>query len=434
MLPVTLSASSAAWLLAVGIVICVQLLINIVLSLWRQKHQADQLTQLTQSVSEQSRATQESQLRRELQNQQLQETLTTLNQAQHTQRAQFDAYLIKSQQSLNSQINQSMQDVRTQLTQRLDSQAQQARDQAERLTKTVDQKLNLISGQVEKRLSDGFEKTATLFHDVVKRLALIDQAQQKITELSNNVVNLQAILSDKHARGAFGEMQLSILIQNVMPSNAYALQHTFSTGKRVDCLLRLPEPTGNIAIDAKFPLDTYQLMTASETPDAEKKKLRQVFRQDVKKHIQDIADKYIIAEETADSAMMFIPAEAVFAEIHAHYPEVISFAHQAKVWLASPTTLMAILTTSLAVIKDVETRKQVHLIQRHLHHLSQDFNRFQKRMDILSRHIEQAHNDVSLVHTSSKKITSRFAKIEQVELQAEGLGDPSLSDPSAEED
>lgn len=289
------------------------------------------------------------------------------------------------------------------------------------ITQDIQQRLQTISQQVDKRLNDGFEKTTETFTRIVERLAVIDAAQKKITELSTNVVSLQELLSDKRSRGAFGEVQLSALIHNVLPESNFSLQYTLSNGKRVDCMLFLPAPTGNVAIDAKFPLENFQLMMDHALPEVERKAAEQRFRLDIRKHIQDISEKYIIEGETADGAVMFIPAEAIFAEIHAHYPDVIEFAQKSRVWLASPTTVMAILTTARAVLKDAATRKQVHIIQDHLRMLAADFSRFEKRMDALAKHIEQAHTDVSEVQTSANKITSRFNKIEKVE-----LGDPDV--------
>jgi DNA recombination protein RmuC len=289
------------------------------------------------------------------------------------------------------------------------------------LHELLQKRLNDISGQVETRLNKGFEKTTETFTDVIKRLALIDEAQKKITELSGNVVSLQEVLTDKRSRGAFGEVQMAGLIRNVMPENSYALQHSLSNGTRVDCMMFLPEPTGNIALDSKFPLDSFQKMMDDEASDAERLAAEKQFRLDIKKHIKDIADKYIIENETADGAIMFIPAEAVFAEIHAHQPQLVEEAQRARVWLVSPTTLMAVLTTARAVLKDSATRKQVHVIQDHLVYLAKDFDRFKKRMDNLSRHIQQANRDVEDVHKSATKISSRFEKIEKVEIEQEDV-------------
>jgi len=191
---------------------------------------------------------------------------------------------------------------------------------------------------------------------------------------------------------------------------------------RADCVLFLPEPTGTVCIDSKFPLESYQRMMDATLGDADRKTAEQQFRQDIKKHIKDISTKYIIPGETSDGAMMFIPAEAVFAEIHGHYPDLVEEAQRARVWLASPTTMMAVLTTARAVLKDSATRQQVHIIQDHLVALSQDFSRFQQRMDKLASHIDLANRDVIDVNKSAKKITSRFTKIEKVELEGEDAG------------
>ena len=335
--------------------------------------------------------------------------------SQQQSRQQFDQHQIQSLKLIQESMQNAMVEVRNQVAGILNQNTQRLTEQVDKLTQTTKEKLNDISNEVNKQLSSGFEKTTNTFTDVVKRLAIIDEAQKKITELSGSVTSLQSILSDKKSRGAFGEVQLQNLLQNMLPETHFSLQHTLSNGKRADCLLLLPEPTGNIVIDAKFPLENYRkLQNASN--DVEKKSAEAQFRIDIKKHIQDIADKYIIENETADGAMLFIPAEAIFAEIHAHYEDLVEFAHQKRVWLASPTTMMAILTTARAVLKDAATRQQIHIIQEHLVGLGKDFERFQKRMDDLAKHVNQAHQDVELVHKSSQKLTSRFQKIEKVEM------------------
>ena len=284
------------------------------------------------------------------------------------------------------------------------------------LTKQTDERLQQISGQVEKRLTEGFEKTTATFGDILKRLALIDEAQKRITELSSNVVSLQEVLSDKRSRGAFGEVQLSALIRNVLGEENYALQYTLPNGRIADCILFLPQPTGNVVIDAKFPLESFRRMTDPEVAESDRREAERQFKLDIQKHIQDIGSRYIIPGTTSDGAVMFIPAEAVFAEIQAHHPDLVEKAHAARVWLVSPTTLWAILNTARAVLKDAATREQVHVIQEHLGLLSKDFERFRKRMDALAQHIRQANDDVEQVHTSARKIASRFGKIERVEL------------------
>jgi DNA recombination protein RmuC len=323
--------------------------------------------------------------------------------------------------TLEKDLREDVDTVRKRVDESLEKNSRQLGERFKELIDTNEKRLGEISSKVEERLDKGFEKTTSVFTEVQKRLALIDKAQEKIAELSGNVVSLQEVLSDKRSRGAFGEVQLSALISNMMPDNSYSLQHTFDNGVRADCVLYLPEPTGTICIDSKFPLESYQRMTDGALGDADRRSAEQQFRQDIKKHIRDIASKYIIPGETSDGAVMFIPAEAVFAEIHGHYPDLVEEAQRARVWLASPTTMMAVLTTARAVIKDAATRQQVHIIQEHLVALSKDFDRFQTRMDKLATHIGQANKDVGEVQTSARKITSRFTKIEKVELEGEGL-------------
>jgi DNA recombination protein RmuC len=284
------------------------------------------------------------------------------------------------------------------------------------LNTRIDQRLGEISGKVNERLDEGFRKTNETFVSVMSRLATIDEAQKKIESLTGSVVSLQELLGDKRARGAFGEVQLEGLVRNALPPNAYEMQATLSSGARADCVLKLPAPTGRIAIDSKFPLENYHRMFAAEANDLERAAAQKLFRQDLRRHVDAISSKYIIAGETSNGAVMFIPAEAVFAEIHAHHAEVVDYAMTHCVWIVSPTTLMAVLNTARAVLKDTETRRQVHVIKDCLARLAVDFNRFDERMRDLARHIRQAHEDVEKVQVSSSKITQRFAQIEAVEL------------------
>jgi DNA recombination protein RmuC len=302
----------------------------------------------------------------------------------------------------------------------------------ELLTKTTDSRLEQISGKVTERLEEGFKKTNETFVSVMERLATIDEAQKKIDGLTSNVVSLQELLGDKRSRGAFGEVQLENLVRNILPEMAYEFQYTFkSNGARADCVLKLPAPTGMVAVDAKFPLENYRRMFEAGLPELERVAAQRLFRADVKKHVDDIAAKYIIAGETSDGAVMFVPAEAVFAEIHAYHSEVVDYAMQRRVWIVSPTTLMAVLNTARAVMKDVATREQVHIIKDELGKLGKDFQRFDARMKKLADHIRLAHQDAEEVRVSSDKITRRFTQIERVELdqpdQVRSL-DPSLLD------
>lgn len=308
----------------------------------------------------------------------------------------------KAQQEL---IQSTMRNATLQLTASIES-----------LTKTVDGRLEQIGGKVSERLDEGFKKTNQTFMDVMARLATIDEAQKKIDGLTTNVVSLQELLGDKRSRGAFGEVQLEALVRNVLPVNSFAMQYTFENGTRADCALFLPEPTGTVAVDSKFPLENYHRMLDNKLSDAEKLLAEKQFKLDVKKHVDDIAKKYIISNVTSDGAVMFIPAEAVFAELHAYHADVIEYAMNRRVWVVSPTTLMAVLNTARAVLKDVETRKQVHVIKEELGKLSKDFGRFDLRMKKLADNIRQAHENAQDVHISSQKITQRFAQIERVEL------------------
>ncbi|WP_418333306.1 DNA recombination protein RmuC [Pseudothauera hydrothermalis] len=287
----------------------------------------------------------------------------------------------------------------------------------EALTRSVNERLEAIGGQVNQRLDEGFRKTNETFANVMARLATIDEAQKKIDGLTTNVVSLQELLGDKKARGAFGEVQLEALVRNSLPPEARLFQATLPNGTRVDCLLRLPEPTGQVAVDAKFPLENYHRMFDASLAEADRRAAQTAFRADVKRHIDAIADKYIIPGVTADGAVMFLPAEAVFAELHAYHPEVVTYAQTRRVWIVSPTTLMAVLNTARAVLKDVETRKQIHVIKDALAKLAADFQRFDERMNALARHIEQAGRDVQAVQVSSRKISAHFKKIESARLE-----------------
>ena len=327
-----------------------------------------------------------------------QQNTRALATLQHSMRTGFD--------SLHQQLGEALLRSSTDLGQRVEA-----------LTRVTDERLKAIAGQVDKRLSDGFEKTTATFTDVIKRLALIDEAQKKITALSSDVVSLQEILVDKRSRGAFGEVQLAQLVANVMPPQSYALQHRLGNERIADCALFLPYPTGTICIDSKFPLESFRFMTDNTRAEVDRKRAEAQFKQDIRKHIKDIAEKYIVRDVTADSAIMFIPAEAVFAEIQAHHPDLVELAQANRVWLTSPTTLWAILNTASAVLKDAATREQVDIIQQHLGYLADDFQRFRTRMDKLAVHIQQANKDVDEVNISARKITERFEKIERVELE-----------------
>ncbi|MBT6251463.1 MAG: DNA recombination protein RmuC [Nitrosomonadales bacterium] len=347
----------------------------------------------------------------------LRSTRKSLNDLQMSQQAALSKIREEITEKLHKTLSEQGKAQQETLQNSLKNTALQLIASVETLTKSVDKRLEAITGKVQERLDEGFKKTNQTFISVMERLATIDEAQKKIDGLTTNMVSLQELLGDKRSRGAFGELQLEGLIKNILPPDSYSFQHTFSKGARADCVLFLPDPTGTVAVDSKFPMENYQKMFDVKRTDLEKAKAQKQFKVDVKKHISDIAKKYIITDETSDGAVMFIPAEAVFAEIHAYHPELIQEAMAKKVWLVSPTTLMAVLNTARAVLKDVETRKQVHIIKSELGKLGKEFNRFDTRMKKLADNIRQAHENAQDVHITSQKITQRFTQIEKVELE-----------------
>ena len=291
-------------------------------------------------------------------------------------------------------------------------------DATQTLHSTIDERLDRIAGRVNERLDEGFRKTNETFVNVMTRLATIDEAQKKIENLTGSVVSLQELLGDKRARGAFGEVQLEALVRNVLPASAFEMQATLSNGTRADCVLMLPPPTGKVAVDSKFPLENYNRMFDPEASEVDRALAQKQFRLDVRRHIDAISAKYIVSGETSDGAVMFVPAEAVFAEIHGHHGEIADYALAKRVWIVSPTTLMAVLNTARAVLKDVETRRQIHVIKDALARLAVEFGRFDQRMQDLVKHIRQAHEDAEKVQLTSGRISQRFAQIEGVEVEA----------------
>ncbi len=301
----------------------------------------------------------------------------------------------------------------------LRSMGAQITQQAETMTKTVDGRLEQISGKVNERLDEGFKKTNETFANVMARLAVIDEAQKKIDSLTTNVVSLQQVLSDKSARGAFGEVQLEALVRDTLPPGVYEFQAAVGTGReKADCVLTMPDGTTKMAIDSKFPLSNYRVAIDATQPEAARTVARKQFATDVKKHINDIATKYIQPEANADAAVMFIPSEAVFAEIIGNHADVVAQAQAQRVWLTSPTNLMALLHIVRAMIRDAEMRKQAAVIKNELGKLGGDFGRFQERMDKLATHIKQANDDAEQVQISSRKISSHFERIKSVEIEA----------------
>jgi len=292
--------------------------------------------------------------------------------------------------------------------------AQSAAERAE-LLRTLQERLDGVSKRMGDSLEKSATKTASSLGELGKHLNVIDQAQKNISDLAGQVVGLQDILDNKQTRGAFGEVQLENLVTSILPPSAYVFQASLSNQRRVDCLIKLPQPPGPIAIDAKFPLESYHALHNAED-DSQLKTAQRAFRTAIRKHVKDIQERYILAGETADSALMFLPSEAVYAELHANFPETVEQSYRARVWIVSPTTLMATLNTVRAVLKDARMREQAGVIQAEVQKLLDDVRRLDDRTQKLQSHFGQASKDLELIATSTKKITHRATKIEDVQL------------------
>jgi DNA recombination protein RmuC len=290
-----------------------------------------------------------------------------------------------------------------------------------KITKDMQLKLDEISDRVRENLDQGFKKTNETFTSVVERLAKIDEAQKKIESLSTNVVSLQDILTDKKSRGIFGEVQLNQILNSVFGDKndkVYRTQYTLSNGTICDSILFLPEPTGSIVVDSKFPLENFRRMFDMAFTEIERREFAKEFKLNLKKHIDDISNKYIITGETTDQAILFLPAEAIFAEIYAYHQDIIEYAQKKKVWLTSPTTFMAMITTIQVVIQNIERSKYTNVIHQELNKLADEFGRYKKRWDSLATHIETVSKDVKDIHTTTEKITNRFSQISEVKIDS----------------
>jgi DNA recombination protein RmuC len=294
--------------------------------------------------------------------------------------------LAESQQAAQAQMQ-------TQLAERL-----QAQERA--VTKTLDERLADVTRRVGENLQKSAEKSAATMSQLQERLAVIDAAQKNLKDLSEEVVSLQDILSNKQARGAIGQTQMEDLVRNILPPRAFAFQHGLSNGKRADCVIHLPNPPGMIAVDSKYPLEAYMaLMNAAD--DRARQLAEAEFKSAVTKHIRDIAEKYIIPGETADSAIMFVPAESVFATLHDRFPGLVQEGFARRVYIVSPTTLMATLNTVRAVLKDAQMREQAHVIQAEIGKMMEDVQRLDERVGKLSTHFDQTRKDVDQILTST---------------------------------
>jgi DNA recombination protein RmuC len=309
-----------------------------------------------------------------------------------------------------------------------------------RISDTLQTRLDAMGDRLGQGLHQHTEKTGQAMNQLHERLAVIDSAQKNLTTLSEQMVSLQDILSNKQSRGAFGETQLNDIVKDMLPPSAYAFQATLSNGKRADCLIKLPNPPGSIVVDSKFPLESYQALRNAET-DGEKTQAARAFSADVIKHVKDIQERYIVSGETADSALMFLPSEAVYAELHAQHRNVVEESHRRRVWIVSPTTLMALLNTIRAVLKDARMREQADVIQDEVHKLLADVGRIDERVGKLQSHFNQAQDDVRKIRISTDKVTKRGERIQDIELGAESPTDeldmatlPRDKAPETEED
>jgi DNA recombination protein RmuC len=288
------------------------------------------------------------------------------------------------------------------------------------MNQKIDDNLEKIGRKVDERLSEGFEKTNKTFSDVIERLTKIDEAQKKIDSLSTNIISLQDILTDKKSRGTFGEVQLNGLLKSIFGEKnekIYQLQKLLPNGTMADAVLHIPDPVGMIAIDSKFPLENYQRMTDRKLSEPERLKSEKEFKINVRKHIFDINSKYIITGVTSDQAVMFIPAEAIFAEINAYHTDLIEYGRDKKVWMASPTTLMSVLSTVQVVLKNIERDQYTSIIHSELNKLSEEFTRYKTRWDLLAKDIDKVSKDVKDIYVTSDKIERRFNQISCVDIE-----------------
>ena len=280
----------------------------------------------------------------------------------------------------------------------------------------MEQRLGQVSERMNENLQGSARRTAQSLGDLQQRLEVIDKAQENITRLSGDVLTLQDILSNKQTRGAFGEIQLTDIVSKALPSDSYALQHTLSNGKRADCLIHLPNPPGPICIDSKFPLEAYEALRNASS-DRELNEAAKLLRASVKKHIRDVSEKYILDGETADGALMFLPSEAVYAELHANFPELVREGFAARVWIVSPTTCMATLNTMRAILKDARMREQAGAIRRELGLLFADVERLGTRVENLDRHFGQASRDIADIKISADKAGRRARRLDNFDFE-----------------
>lgn len=291
------------------------------------------------------------------------------------------------------------------------------------LTRSINQRLDNVTHKLGQNLNESSRKTTESLSKLNERLAVIDTAQKNITELSSNVIGLQEILANKQQRGAFGQGRMEAIIEDSLPKGAYTFQATLSNNMRPDCLIHLPNAP-DLVIDAKFPLEAFEALREARSEQA-KKQTRTRVRQDVGTHITAIAERYLIAGETQDTALMFVPSEAIYADLHENFPAVLQQAARARVVIVSPNMLMLAVQTMQAIMKDVKMREQAGLIQKEVAYLMDDVHRLRERVLKLQQHFGQAGKDIDLVLTSSEKITSRGRRIETLDFEDETKAAPS---------
>src|SRR5210317_2512999 len=338
--------------------------------------------------------------------------------------AQATAPLTNQMEYLNQRV-QTIGDGQQQLAGGLTHVSEAQAAQQNNMLKLMEARLAAVQEQMTLNLTTNAKTTANSLGELQQRLVTIDKAQDNIQKLSGDVLSLQDILANKQTRGAFGETQLQEIVSKALPSDAYAWQATLSNGKRADCLIHLPNPPGPIVIDSKFPLEAYEALrnakTELDTRDAVK-----FMRTSVKAHIKAISEKYIIEGETADGAIMFLPSEAVYAELHSNFPELIREGFEARVWIVSPTTCMATLNTMRAILKDARMREQAGAIRRELGLLYQDVDRLGTRVENLDRHFNQAAKDISEIKISSDKAGKRARRLDNFDFEELAPDTPAL--------
>lgn len=321
--------------------------------------------------------------------------------------------------NLGNAMNENSQSLTININKFKDEFKKSITDDFEGLNKKIENRLDMMNSKVEERLSKGFEETTKTFGNVLERLSKIDEAQKKIETLSTNIVSLQDVLTDKKSRGIFGEVQLYQILASIFGEKndkIYATQYKLSNGTIADSILFTPEPMGNIAIDSKFPLENYRKIYNQELTEIERIQARKDFVSNMKKHIDAISNKYIIENETSDQAILFLPAEAIFAEINAYHSDVLEYANKKNVRITSPTTLMSILTIVQVTMKNIERNKYANIIHEELRKLQEEFVRYETRWTSLQKDIEKVTKDVKEIATTSTKISKRFTEISNVKI------------------